>query len=188
MSLKSLGLAVAALGLFCPAASAQGLALDELRAGGFFHNAYQGFLPTSPNWTLDRLQDLKFSALFASPEIDAFAWIGSPRPEIGATLNLDGFSESFVHANLTWQLPIFDTPFYLEAGFGAALTNATLDGAALPARNLGCPVAFYDAFGLGANLSDEVTLTLRYEHISNLELCARNDGLSNLGVMLGVKF
>lgn len=169
-------------------ASAQGLTLDEVRAGGFFHNAYQGFLPTSSNWTLERLHDLKFSALFASPDVDAFAWIGNPRPEVGVTLNLDGFDESLVHANLNWQIPVFDTPLYLEAGFGAALTNAALDGAARPARNLGCPLAFYDAFGVGANLSDDVTLTVRYEHISNLELCSPNDGLSNLGVMLGVRF
>jgi len=178
---------VAAFLLAAPA-SAQGLVLDELRFGGFFHNAYQGFLPTSPNWTLDDLQDVKFAALFASPDIDAFAWIGSPRPEIGTTLNLDGLSESFVHANLNWQLPVFDTPFYLEAGFGAALTNAALEGAARPARNLGCALAFYDAFGVGAHLSEEVSLTLRYEHISNLELCEPNDGLSNLGLMLGVRF
>lgn len=179
---------VAAAVMAAGPALAQGLVMDEVRAGGFFHNAYQGFLPTSSNWTLNGLHDLKFAALFASPDIDAFAWIGSPRPEIGATLNLDGLSESFVHANLNWQVPVFSTSLYLEVGFGAALTNAALDGAAPPARNLGCPIAFYDAFGLGANLSEDVTLTVRYEHISNLELCGRNEGLSNLGVMLGVRF
>jgi hypothetical protein len=37
-------------------------------------------------------------------------------------------------------------------------------------------------------VSENVTVTLRYEHISNLELCSPNDGLSNLGLMVGVKF
>lgn len=188
MASKSLILAALLSGLPLSSAPAQGLVLDELRVGGFFHNAYQGFLPTSPNWTLDNLSDIKFAALFAAPEVDAFAWIGNPRAEIGTTLNLSGFSESLVHANLNWQVPIFDTPLYLELGLGAALTNGALSGAARPARNMGCPIGFYDAFGIGAHLTETVTLTLRYEHVSNLEICAPNDGLSNLGLMLGARF
>lgn len=188
MNPKAVILAASMLALPVSGAAAQGLVLDELRVGGFFHNAYQGFLPTSPNWTLNTLSDIKFSALFASPEIDAFAWIGSPRPEIGATLNLSGFSESIVHANLNWQIPVFDTPLYLEVGLGAAVTNGALTGAAAPARNMGCSVGFYDAVGIGANLADNVSLTLRYEHVSNLEICSPNEGLSNLGLMLGVRF
>src|SRR5690606_20721900 len=105
---------VAAAVMAAGPALAQGLVMDEVRAGGFFHNAYQDFLPPSSNWTHNGLHDLKFAALFASPDIDAFAWIGSPRPEIGATLNLDGLSESFVHANLNWQVPVFSTSLYLE--------------------------------------------------------------------------
>lgn len=168
-------------------ALAQGLELDEVRAGAFFHSAYGGFLPTGDNWDLSRFESVKFSALFASPEIDAFEWIGSPRPEIGATLNLRG-RENLVHANLNWQIPVFETPLYLELGFGAALTDGALDGATRPERNFGCSLNFYDAAGIGANVSENVTVTLRYEHISNLEICSPNDGLSNLGLMVGVKF
>ncbi len=164
------------------------MTLDEFRAGVFYHSAYNGFLPTGPNWDLSRLEDVKFSALFTSPEIDAFTWIGSPRPEVGATLNLGGTRENFVHANLNWQIPVFETPLYLELGFGAAVTDGALSGAAAPNRNFGCALNFYDAAGIGANVSENVTLTVRYEHISNLDLCPPNQGLSNLGVMLGVKF
>lgn len=167
--------------------AAQGLELDELRAGVFYHSAYGGFLPTGDNWDLARFEDIKFAALFASPDIEAFTWIGSPRIEVGATLNLEG-RENLIHANLNWQIGLFDTPFYLELGFGAALTDGALDGATRPARNMGCPLNFYDAFGIGAHVNETTTVTLRYEHISNLEICSPNDGLSNLGVMVGVKF
>lgn len=173
--------------LLASPAVAQDFGLDEFRAGVFYHSAYGGFLPTGDNWDLSRIEDVKFSVLFTSPDIDVFRWIGSPRPEIGTTLNLNG-RENLIHANLNWQIPVFETPLYLELGLGAALTDGALNGVAAPARNFGCALNFYDAFGVGAHVSDNVTVTLRYEHISNLEMCSPNDGLSNLGVMVGVKF
>lgn len=176
-----------ALGLVPSSVLAQENPFDEVRAGIFYHSAYSGFLPTGDNWDLSRLESIKFSALFASPDIDAFRWIGSPRPEIGTTLNLNG-RENLIHANLNWQIPVFDTPLYLELGFGAALTDGALQGATHPERSFGCSLNFYDAAGIGAHVSDNVTVTLRYEHISNLDLCAPNEGLSNLGLMVGVKF
>lgn len=178
---------VALAGALVAPAQAQDFGLEELRAGVFYHSAYSGFLPTGNNWDLSRLEDVKFAALFASPDIAAFEWIGSPRPEIGATISLNG-RENLVHANLNWQIPVFDTPLYLELGFGAALTDGALSGAARPARNFGCSLNFYEAGGIGAHVSEDVTVTLRYEHISNNGICEHNDGLSNLGVMVGVKF
>lgn len=168
-------------------ARAQDFGLDEVRAGAFYHSAYTGFLPTGDNWDLSRFEDVKFAALFASPDIAAFHWLGSPRPEIGATISLAG-RENLVHANLNWQIPVFDTPLYLELGFGAAITDGALDGAVRPARSFGCALNFYEAAGVGAHVSEDVTVTLRYEHMSNLDICSPNDGLSNLGVMVGFKF
>lgn len=188
--MKRIIFGLAALFALCgpQAASAQGLELDEIRAGVMFHNVYSGFLPTDTSgYRFDYLEDVSFSALFASPDIDAFRWIGSPRPEIGATVSLNG-RENLVHANLLWQFGIFDTPLYIELGFGAAVTDGALTGAVAPARNMGCAIGFYESAGIGAHLSDTVTATLRYEHTSNLELCSANEGLSNLGLMIGFKF
>ncbi|WP_417579254.1 acyloxyacyl hydrolase [Pelagibacterium sp.] len=180
---------IAALGVLVMAGpvAAQDIVLDELRAGVFYHSAYNGFLPTGDNWDFSSLEDVKFSALFSSPDLEAFRWIGSPRPEIGATLNFNG-RENLLHANLNWQIPVFDTPIYLELGFGAAVTDGALSGAASPARNFGCSFNFYDAAGIGANVGENMTVTLRYEHISNLDLCPPNQGLSNFGLMVGFKF
>lgn len=164
-----------------------GRALDELRLGAFFHGAYSGFLPTGDNWDLSRFEDVKISALLLLPEHPVVEFIGSPRLEVGGTLNFAGW-ESLVHTNLNWQFGLLDTPLYIELGFGGALTDGARAGARPPARNLGCPLNFYSAAGIGAHVSETVTLTLRYEHISNLDLCENNDGLSNVGLMLGFKF
>jgi lipid A 3-O-deacylase len=162
--------------------------VDELRVGLHAHDVHYAALPfLVGEWELDQVEDLSFDVLFASPDLDAFRWVGAPRPEIGATLNLDG-QDSLVHANFTWQLPVFDTPFYLEAGLGGAIHDGALTGAEPGRQNFGCRVNFYERWGVGMNVSDNATATLTYEHTSNNGWCEANDGLSNFGLRLGWKF
>ena len=162
--------------------------VDEVRIGGNFHDVYYTMIPQNfGEWDTSRFEDVSFDILFTSPDMDAFRWIGSPRPELGTTLNLRG-QDSLFHAGLTWQLPVFDTPFYLEGTFGAALNTGYLDNAPAGRNNFGCRVNFYERFGVGANLSESVTATLTYEHTSNADLCDENDGLSNFGLRVGMKF
>lgn len=162
--------------------------VDELRIGLHAHDVHHAALPFRVDeWQFNQIEDISFDVLFTSPDLDAFRWIGAPRPEIGATVNLDG-QDSLVHANLTWQLPVFDTPFYLEAGLGAAIHNGALSGAAPGRKNFGCRVNFYERWGVGAHVNENVTATLSYEHTSNNNYCAQNDGLSNFGLRLGWKF
>lgn len=187
--MKRLWAVLAGLALVCPPAQAQQqtFGLSEIRVGVAAHDAYDGFLPfTSEKYHFNGITDVSFDAIFRSPDIDAFRWIGSPRPRIGATVSLQGL-DSMAHAGLLWQVPLGDT-FYLEAGFGAAINTGQLDGAQWPHRSFGCRIGFYESFGLGANLSPATTLTLTYEHTSNNGYCERNDGLSNIGLRLGFKF
>lgn len=163
-------------------------AFNEFRVGLNAYNVHHAALPFLVNeWQLRDIESVSFDVLFASPEVEFFRWIGSPRPEIGATLNLGG-GESLVHAGLTWQLPIFETPLYLEGTFGAAAHNGALSGAAAPQKNFGCRVNFYERFGLGIHATETVTATLSYEHTSNNGLCSDNAGLSNFGLRIGWKF
>lgn len=162
--------------------------VDELRIGLNAHDVHHAALPfLVGEWDTSRVEDVSFDVLFTSPDIDAFRWIGAPRPEIGATLNLAG-RDSLVHANLTWQLPVFDTPFYLEAGLGAAIHDGALTGAEPGRKNFGCRVNFYERWGVGAHLGENATATVTYEHTSNNDWCEANDGLSNVGLRLGWKF
>lgn len=162
--------------------------VDELRFGLHAYDVHHAMLPFLVNeWRITEVKSVSFDVLFVSPDIDAFRWLGSPRPEIGTTINLGG-KENLLHAGLTWQLPIFDTPIYLEGTFGAAIHDGALVGAPAPTKNFGCRVNFYERFGIGANLSDNVTATVTYEHTSNNGYCEANAGLSNFGLRLGWKF
>ena len=92
------------------------------------------------------------------------------------------------HLGLTWQLPIFDSGFFIEGTLGAAIHNGALSGAVAPARNLGCNVLFYEAAGIGTRVADNLNVILSWEHASNGNLCAPNRGLTNIGVKLGYTF
>ena len=163
--------------------------VDELRIGLNAHNVNYTLFAKPWEYDLSQIEDVSFDVLFTSPDLDVFRWIGAPRPEVGVTLNLDG-QDSLLHAGLTWQLPIFETPFYLEGTFGAATHNGYLTGSPDPERhaNFGCRVNFYEKYGIGAHLNENVTATLLYEHTSNNGWCDANQGLSNVGLRMGWKF
>lgn len=163
--------------------------VDEIRIGFHAHDVSYVLFPKPSEITPTQWEDISFDVLFTSPDLDAFRWIGSPRPDLGVTINLDG-QDSLAHLSLTWQLPVFDTPFYIEGAFGAAIHNGYLTNSPDPARhsNFGCRVNFYERYGVGAHVSDSMTATLTYEHTSNNGWCDMNQGLSNLGLRLGWKF
>lgn len=162
--------------------------VSEVRLGVYAHDAYPTWLPLEPgNFRFDQITDVNLEVLFRTPEIDVFRWIGSPRPTVGFTASLTG-KESLAHLGLTWHVPVFDTPLYLEATAGGAIHNGKLTGTFDRLRPQGCRVGFYTGLGVGANLTDKITATLSYEHMSNADLCSENFGLSNLGLRIGFKF
>ena len=165
---------------------AQEFGVSEFRAGFLAHSVDErgpnGEILNFTNW-----EDVTFEVLFTSPDIDAFRWIGSPKPNLGGTLNFNG-RESMAHLGLTWQAQIFDSPFFIEGTFGAALHNGALSGAAAPARNLGCSLMFYESAGLGMDVADNMRVMLAWEHASSANLCSPNQGLTNVGLKIGYKF
>lgn len=162
--------------------------VDEVRIGLHAHDVSYAALPFKFNYDLSQIEDLSFDVLFTSPDIEAFRWIGSPRPDLGFTINMDG-QDSLAHIGLTWHLPI-QTPLYVEGTFGGAIHNGYLTGSPDPTQraNFGCRINFYQRYGVGANLSEAMTATVTYEHTSNNGWCDANQGLSNFGFRLGWKF
>lgn len=167
-------------------ACAQDFGLSELRAGILAHSIDER-APDGSLLNFTRWQDVSLEVLFRSPDADVFRWIGSPKPNLGATLNTGGL-ESMVHLGLTWQVPVFDTGFFVEGTFGAALHNGANGGAAYPARDLGCALHFYEAAGVGWNVTDNMNVMVAWEHASSANLCAPNRGLTNIGVKAGYRF
>lgn len=181
-----IGLVVmAGVGLAGPAMSGE-FGVSELRAGVLAHSIDEPG-PNGETLNFSRIQDLTFEVLFTSPDADVFRWLGSPRPNVGATINFGGL-ESMAHLGLTWHAPLFETPLFVEGTFGAAINNGAQTGASWPARNLGCSLMFYESVGVGVNVGEMTDIVLVAEHSSNANLCAVNRGLSNVGVKFGVKF
>lgn len=166
------------------------IGLDEVRIGG----ALSGLelvrnsivVPDLASFSLSNADSLAADLYFAAPDHDVFRWLGSPRIAIGGVLSLRG-RESVGHAGLNWHLPIGET-FFLEADLGLGIHNAALSGASAPLRNVGCPVLLHWAYAAGANLTENVTLTAKFQHVSSVNVCRPNDGINNFGVSLGWKF
>jgi hypothetical protein len=146
------------------------------------------FFPDPDSFQKGRLDSVEFEALFGTPWPDVFKWIGSPRPSVGGLVNLAGY-ESLVHAGLDWHLPIGSTPFYLEAGVGLGTHNGYLTNPPPGYHELGCRFLVHYQYGAGMNLTPNVTLTLQWQHMSNILFgCGLNQGLNDLGLEVGWKF
>jgi len=165
--------------------------IDEVRGGATFSELE--LIPKSivvlqtSSLNVARLDSAQFDVLFRLPDVDVFRWLGSPRPAIGGVVSLSGH-ESLVHVGLDWHVPIFSTPFYLEAGIGLGIHNGYYDHAPPGFRNLGCNPLFHWEYGVGANLNEHVTLTAELQHMSSVGQCNPNEGVNNIGVALGWKF
>lgn len=165
---------------------AQDFGLSEIR-GGFHAHSIDEPGPNGEPLNLTNWEDVTFEALFRSPDIDVFRWIGSPKPNLGATVSLVG-KESMVHLGLTWQVPLFDTSFFVEGTLGGAVHNGALTGATYPQRDLGCSLLFYQSAGIGMQVTDNMNVMIAWEHASSANICAPNRGLTDVGIKVGYSF
>lgn len=166
---------------------AQDFGVSELRGGIFAHSVDEpgNFLGV---FNTERLQDINVELLFDTPGLTEWVTLGEVRPHIGATLNTGGL-ESMVYAGVSWTVPVFDTPIFIEGSFGGGVHNgSTNGGAVMPARDLGCPVLFRESLSVGVNVSENATIMATIDHASNANLCNGNRGLTNMGIRFGYKF
>ncbi len=167
-------------------AKAQSLSVSEIRIGLMAHSVDRPG-PNNEPLNFTRIEDISFEMLFFLPDIDAFTWIGSPRINLGTTINSKG-RESKIHLGLTWQAKIFDSGFFVEGTLGGAVHNGALNGVSEPLRNLGSRFLFYEAIGIGYEFSDNLTAILFAEHASNANFVQPNEGISNIGLKMGISF
>lgn len=103
---------------------------------------------------------------------------------IGTEMNLNG-DTSFYYGGLTWEDKFFDF-LHLGAFFGFSLHNGVLDGNVDDRRKLGSHVLFREALDIGFYLQENISVSLLYNHYSNLGLAGvRNQGNDNFGVRFG---
>lgn len=161
--------------------------LEEVR-GGVYAQGCCGF-------GSDKEQGVAFNgeAVFSSPRF--LTILGSPRPIVGATIASDSDATSQAYAGLDWKLDLASR-WFVTAGVGATIHNGEADrydatADASRASNTvfyGCRVLFRIAGDVGYRLTDHLSASFHWNHISNAELCSDNEGLDQMGVRLGVSF
>lgn len=110
----------------------------------------------------------------------------SPRPHIGVNLSDSGGTDS-LYAGLTWTAGIGERG-YVSVDFGGAVHDGKLKRADPGQAALGSRILFHEALEVGFRLDERWRLGLRIEHMSNADLTAPNDGITDLGFVVSRGF
>lgn len=113
-------------------------------------------------------------------------WVLSPRLHLGAQVNTEGGS-SQVYAGLTWTEEVVDGIWFGFAA-GGARHNGETNRLGAGRKALGSKTLFRLSAELGVDLTDNLNVSLYFDHESNAYLASRNPGLDNYGVRTGWRF
>ncbi|WDI32860.1 acyloxyacyl hydrolase [Hyphococcus flavus] len=167
-------------------ASAQGF-VDEARVG-LYAQSCCGFGSSKEDGVA-----INAELLFPSPRF--LSVLGAPRPLIGGTLATDSGATDQVYTGLEWKLNV--TPkWFVAVSPGITIHNGETDtfnpvtDAARAATTVfyGCRALFRIAGDVGYRLTDRLSASFHWNHISNAGLCTDNEGLDQIGARLGVSF
>jgi lipid A 3-O-deacylase len=162
-----------------------GKIVDEVKAGVLAHDV--GFF----GHHVEHGPDVNLEVLFTAP--DLLSLIGSPRPHIGADINVSG-ATSDAYVGLTWGITLIQNLFQPGDSVFAdgSLGGAVQDGYELTApdghKRLGSPVLFRESAELGYQLTPTISMSGLLDHISNANLAPRNAGITSAGARVGFKF
>jgi lipid A 3-O-deacylase len=132
-------------------------------------------------------------ALFSSPRI--LTVLGAPRPLIGATIATDSDATSQVYTGLEWKLEL-GSKWFVAVSPGFSIHNGETDmfdpivdaGRVDETVFYGCRVLFRIAGDVGYRLTDRISASFHWNHISNAGLCTDNEGMDQIGARLGLRF
>jgi lipid A 3-O-deacylase len=167
-----------ALGLAANAAVADDGLISEIRAGASAHDE-------------GAFSDMKESGIDVNGEIlfGDTGWFGENwqlRPNIGMNINTRGeTNQGYLGMVATRRIFGF---IFVELGVGGALHDGKLDTTDPDRRSLGCRVLFHIQGDIGVELGEHWRLMAHADHMSNANLCDRNEGLETAGVRLGYRF
>ena len=172
------------LGAASPAAAG---GVDEVRVGAFAQSV-GGYSPDKEQGV-----GVNLEALFSSPGF--LRRVGAPRPHVGVMIATDPDATSQVYAGLEWKAELFRR-FFVAGGVGGSVHNGETDpfdpAVDLPRLNntmfLGCRVLVRLSADIGYRVSERVSASVNWNHISNADLCDENEGLDNVGMRVGYQF
>jgi lipid A 3-O-deacylase len=177
------------LGMSCLAlaspVSAQTKIVDEIKVGALGHDLK--FLGGSK----EKGADINTELLFTSPSFLKVIW--APRPHLGVSINTHN-DTSHAYAGLTWEWSLFrnvlraNDAFTAGFSFGPSFNNGLTDTKRNDRKALGSNILFHESVELGYRLTPMHSISIYSDHISNARLAKRNEGITNAGLRLGLKF
>jgi lipid A 3-O-deacylase len=152
--------------------------ISEIRLGALVHdegpfsrNEEDGF-------------DLNLEVLFVSPKFLHIVW--APRPHLGANIN-SGSDTSQVYMGLSWEWSFWGN-WFAGFSFGGSVHDGKLETLQTDRKELGCRLLFRESIDVGYRFGGRHGVSGFLDHISNANLCDRNEGLENYGIRYGYKF
>ncbi|MBO39504.1 MAG: hypothetical protein CMM75_10065 [Rhodospirillaceae bacterium] len=128
--------------------------------------------------------DANFEVLFVSP-----SWLKnlrSPRPHLGLSVNANG-DTSQAYAGLTWEWR-FWRKWFFDFSLGGAIHNGKTKTTLIDRKELGCQVLFRESLDLGYIFAERHSISAFMDHISNANICEKNEGLETVGIRYGYRF
>ena len=167
----------AALALGLAAAPADG---QELFGGLYVHDVDTGLTKSGIEEGAD------FQLGWRGERIGALRAIGSPSPQAFVSVNSAG-NTHFAVAGISWKL---GGRVYLRPGIGLAVHTGPGRVVADDDRiDFGSRVLFAPELGVGARLSDRMSIEASWVHLSHAQLFGpQNPGLDTIGVRLNYRF
>lgn len=177
--------------LLATPAAAWDTSVDRPASGGLIHELKIGALAHDVPYMWSGFNkepysvDLNFEVIFG-PSVTFLG--GTIRPALGATINFEGYtSKAYLDARWQWEL---SSATFLAIGIGIAVHNGNDESFvyAPDEKLLGRRVLFHPHFEFGYRLNDHNSLSIFFEHISNADTAAKNQGLDTLGIRYGYRF
>jgi lipid A 3-O-deacylase len=128
--------------------------------------------------------DGNFELLFVSPRFLDIIW--SPRPHLGFTVNSAGNTNQ-AYFGLTWEWSFWGN-WFAGFSFGGSVHNGELTTVRTDRKELGCHLLFRESVEGGYRFGSRHAVSLFLDHISNGNICDKNEGLENWGVRYGYRF
>jgi lipid A 3-O-deacylase len=166
-------------------ADAQNRFVDEVKVGVLGHDL--PFLGGQKEGGAD----INAEILFTSPAFLRRVW--APRPHIGGSVNTNG-DTNHAYIGLTWEFTLAreiarrNDAIFFGFSLGGAVHDGLLDTRRTDRKSLGSRALFRESVEVGYRLNEIHSLSAYVDHISNARLAKRNEGITNAGMRLGLKF
>ncbi len=135
--------------------------------------------------------DVNIEYQYAAPDWEFWQKIGSPRPHAGVSLSTNN-ETSILYGGITYEMDIWH-PLFAAAHGGLALHDGPLHQKDIRRCEddsdcgFGSRILFRGGLEVGMRLTDSVSLSVLWDHVSHGKLLAsENEGIDHIGLRVGL--